>query len=231
MNFDDLKENLLNSLRSIWERISESSIYNQGKDRFENLSPRAQKAVLAIAGIVVVAIILSFPLMNYTESNTYVAEFEEKRATIRELLKVTREASDVPDLPQPPALDQLKNLADTQMKNANLLPEQIKSVEVGAAASKLIPQNLSSGSLTVSLSKLNLRQVIDLGYQLQALNSSVKMQDMIITATREDAHYFDVVYKLIALAVPSAISIPEPEPIAPKGGRKAPTPSANEEGP
>jgi type II secretory pathway component PulM len=230
MNFDDIKEQILGQLRNIWERISESSAYNQLKDRFENLSPRAQKASLIGAAILLVAITLSFPLMNYSESNSYVSEFEEKRATIRELLKVTREAADVPDLAQPPAMDQLKTLADTQMKNANLLPEQVRSIEVGAASSKLIPPNLTSGSLTVNLAKLNLRQVIDLGYQLQAMNTSVKMQDLIITATREDAHYFDVVYKLIALAVPSALSAPEPESIAPKGGRKMPTPPT-EDGP
>lgn len=229
MNFDDLKERFVSELQSLWERIRESSAFNQLKDRFENLSPRAQKASLIGGAFLVAAIVLSYPYMDYNESSTYVAEFEEKRATIRELLKVTREASDVPDLAQPPPMDQLKNLADTQMRNANLLPEQIKSVEVGAASSKLIPQNLTSGSLTVNLSKLNIRQVIDLGYQLQALNSSVKLQDLVITATREDAHYFDVVYRLIALAVPSAVSVPEPEPPS-KGGRKAPA-APTEDGP
>lgn len=228
MNFDELKERVLTQLLSYWERIRESSAYNQLRDRYENLSPSAQRWTLIGGAVAIVAIVLSFPYSYYSNSQTYVSEFEEKRGTIRELLKVSREASDIPDLAQPPPMDQLKNMADTQIKNANLLPEQIKSVEVTAANSKLIPQNLSSGSLVVTLSKLNLRQVVDLGYQLQAMNSSVKMQDLSIAANRDDVHYFDVVYKLIALAVPSTPTA-EPEPIAPPKHR--PSKPAADEGP
>lgn len=222
MNFEELKERFLTQALSYWERIKESSAYNQLRDRYENLSPAAQRGSLIGGAVLIALIILSFPFSYYSNSQTSVSEFEEKRSTIRELLKVTREASDVPDLAQPPPMDQLKNMADTQIRNANLLPEQVKSVEVSSAASKLIPQNLSSGSLIVTLSKLNLRQVVDLGYQLQAMNTSVKMQDLSIVANREDVHYFDVVYKLIALAVPSTPA-PEPEPIAPPKRKAKPS--------
>jgi hypothetical protein len=226
MNFDDLKDRLSSELKTTWDRIQESSLYNKLKDRYENLSPSMQKVTMIAAVVLVVALIFSFPLSYYSQSSTYVSEFEEKRDVIRELLKISREASDVPDLAQPPPVEQLKSMAESQARAANLLPEQIASIEVGSSDSKLIPANLSAGSLSVSLNKLNLRQVVDLGYQLQSMNASVKMQDLLITANREDVHYFDVVYKLIALAVPSAISIPEPEPV--RGGRGTKTPKDEE---
>lgn len=230
MNFDDLKDRLTSELKTTWDRIQDSSLYNQLKDRYENLSPSMQKIATIGAAVLVVALVMSFPLSYYSQSSTYVGEFEEKRDVIRELLKVSREASDVPDLAQPPPVEQLRGMAEAQTKNANLLPEQVKSIEVGTSDSRLIPANLSSGTLNVHLAKLNLRQVVDLGYQLQAMNSSVKMQDLVVTANQEDNHYFDVAYKLIALAVPSAVSIPEPESTRPARGRSSKPSNDSEEG-
>ena len=203
MTLDELKERLSTEAKHSWEKFQESSLYNQMRDRYENMTPVMQKLTLVVVIAGVSLLILSFPYSSYNQSNEYVSDFEEKRSVIRELLKVSREASEVPNIPNPPPMESLKSMADTQVKNANLIPEQIKSIEVAPANSKLIPQNLSMGSLIVTLSKLNLRQVVDLGYQLQSINQSVKMQDLTVTANREDARYFDVVYKLVALSVPS----------------------------
>ncbi|MNY66926.1 hypothetical protein D3C86_2044270 [compost metagenome] len=73
----------------------------------------------------------------------------------------------------------------------------------------------------VNLAKLNRRQVIDLGYQFQSLNPSVKLKDMVMTANREDSRYFDVFYKLVALAVPSLTAEPDTgNTPPPRGGRR-----------
>lgn len=219
MTLDDLKERLATEAKQTWEKIRESALYNQMRDRYDNLTPVKQKLTIAGSVALITLLIFSVPYSAYNVAQENVAQFEEKRSVIRELLKVSREASEVPNIPEPPALDALKGMADNQIKNANLSPEQIRSVAVTAADSRLIPANLSSGGLEVSLAKLNLRQVVDLGYQLQAINPSVKVQDLIITATQEDAHYFNATYKLIALAVPSAPA-PEPEEPPARGRRK-----------
>jgi hypothetical protein len=215
MTLDELKERFSTEAKQSWEKFQDSSLYNQMRDRYENMSPLMQKLTLAGVGAALALFLLSFPYSAYNQSGEYVAEFEDKRAVIRELLKVSREASDVPNIPVPPPMESLKNMADTQVKNANLIPEQIKSIEVAPADSKLIPQSLSMGSLVVTLSKLNLRQVVDLGYQLQSINPSVKVQDLSMTANREDSRYFDVVYKLVALSVPSLSAGVPDEPIRP----------------
>ncbi|CAE79462.1 hypothetical protein AB1A81_07220 [Bdellovibrio bacteriovorus] len=211
-SFDDLKEKLVSDARVTWERIQESGAYNQLRDRYENMTPAMQKLTL-VGGVALVSlIILSVPYGKYTQSTEYVGEFESKRMTIRELLKVSRESSDVPQIPQAPSMDMIRNNIDNQIKAANLLPEQIKGTEVQENNSNLVPKNLTEGLLQVSLAKLNIRQVLDLGYQFQSINPSVKMKDMVMTANREDNRYFDVVYKLVALAVPAAPAPEAPEP-------------------
>jgi len=203
MNLDDLKERFSSESRQLWERIQESAAYNQLRDRYENLTPAKQK--LTVAGVValIVMLILSMPYSSFTQSADSEHDFEEKRNTIRELLKVSRESSEIPDIAQPPSIEALRSNVENLLKSANLLPEQIKGSQVGSSSTLLIPANLSSGQLQVSLAKLNLRQIVDLGYQIQSINPSVKVKDMLMQANREDSRYFDVVFKLVALAVPA----------------------------
>lgn len=215
MNFDDLKDRIITDARATWDRIQESGAYNQLRDRYENLSPAMQK-VTVLGGIAAITVfILSMPYSYFSHSQEYVSEFEGKRMTIRELLKVSRESADVPQIPQAPPIDSIRSSVENQIRMAHLLPEQVKGTEVVENDSKIIPKNLSQGTLKVSLAKLNLRQVLDLGHQFQSISPSVKLKDLIITANREDARYSDVVYKLVALAVPEAPEAP-PEP-PPKG--------------
>jgi hypothetical protein len=210
MNFEDLKERIVSTFKQIWERIQESSLYNQGRDRFENLSPRAQKSVLASVVVFLSLMFFSIPYGYFTESSGSVAGFEERRDLVRRLLKASREAADVPDIPQPPAPENLKGQVDTQLKQAQLIPEQIKSVSIAPVDSKLIPAPMAQGSVVVSLAKLNLRQIVEIGYKLKAISPSVKMSSMQIFANHTDSRYFDATFTLVSLLVPEAAPPPPP---------------------
>ncbi len=215
MNFDDLKERILSSLKQTWERIQESSAYNHLRDRFENLTPRGQKAVLAAAVFIFGFLIFSMPYGYWSESQTSVKGFEDRRDIVRRLLKASRESADVPDIPQAPAPEALRTQIENYLREVQLIPEQIKSVEVIPVDSKLIPADMAQGSVAVNLAKLNLRQVLDIGYKLKALSPSVKMTGMQMFPDKQDARYFDVVFKLVSLAVPQVAPPPIPEPEAP----------------
>jgi len=204
MNFDDLKDNLKSQLSQTWSRIEESSFYNQMRDRFENLSPSQQKLAMMGTGALLALIVISVPYSYYSSSTDYVSTYEEKRGLIRELLKVTRESSEVPDLPVAPSSDILKSNIENQLRMANLLPEQMKGIEVISADTGLIPKSLLEAGLRISLAKLNLRQIVDIGYNIQAISPSVKMNDVNIKANSEDPKYFDVDFKLVSLAVPQS---------------------------
>lgn len=210
MNLDDLKDNLKSQLGQTWSRIEDSSFYNQMKDRFENLTPTNQKLTLMGAGALLALLVISIPYSYYSTSAEYVTTYEEKRSLIRELLKVTRESSEVPDLPPAPSADILRSSIENHLRAANLLPEQMKGIDMIAAETNLIPKGLLESGLKVSLAKLNLRQIIDIGYSIQSVSPSAKVSSMNITANAEDPKYFDVDFKLVTLAVPQAhVEMPE----------------------
>ena len=227
--FDDLKERFVTEGKATWERIQESSTFNQLKDRYDNMTPSMQKLSIVGASAVVALIILSIPYGYYSASQTNVEDFEGKRMTIRELLKVTRESSDVPQIPQAPPMGSLQGIIDSQIQSVRLLPEQIKGTQTITNNSKLIPTAMTEGMLEVSLAKLNLNQILDLGHRFQSINPSLKLKDLIMTANREDARYFDVVYKLVALAVPAAPEVVPDIPAKGSNSRRNKAPTNNEE--
>jgi hypothetical protein len=99
-----------------------------------------------------------------------------------------------------------------------LIPEQIKSIDLGGS-SGLIPADRASGSVVVNVWKLNLRQAVDIGTRLTNINPSVKVTAVQMTANSEDKRYYDVVYRMTALAVPDLSAPPEEEPTPARGGK------------
>jgi hypothetical protein len=220
MAFEELRERIQSESKAQWESFQQSSLYIQVKERYENLTPVMQKVTLVGFSLFFAYLVLSIPLGYYSQSSTYVSEFEEKRQLIRDLLKSSREAQESPNLAIPPSVDSLKAQIETQIQSAKLLPEQNAGTEILGEKPKMIPGNLSQGVLRVQLKKLNVRQILDLGHQFQTVNSSVKMTDLVMQANPEDPRYFDVSYKLAVLAVPSQIeSAPEPEAPPKRRGR------------
>lgn len=221
---DDIKERFKTEAQQIWERFQESSLYNQMSDRYENLSPSAQKGVLWGSLIVVVLMLLSIPMGNFSESSVSIEEFENKRRLIRDLFRVNRDAQNIPQIPTPPPLEMLSNQVQEDLRQAQLVPEQIKSVQVTHDSPSTIKGSLIEGFLQVSLAQLNIRQILDIGHRLQNKLVSVKLKDMDMQANAKDARYFDVVYTLMVMKVPdlsAGNSAPEEESPKPKGrGRK-----------
>ncbi len=217
---EDLKEQIGSELKNQWEKFQDSSLFIQTKERYENLTPVMQKVTLGGIAVVLLYLVLSIPLSYFSTSRESVTAFEDKRQLIRDLLKVSREAQEVPDLPVPPDLATLRTQIDAQLQAARLIPEQIKGTENANDPVHLIPGNLNQGALKVNLAQLNLRQIIDVGHALQSISPSVKMTDMKIEASLKDARYFDVVYKLVVLAVPTQEAAePEPPPPPKKKGK------------
>ncbi len=217
---DDLKERLTSEAKLRWDQIQDSSLFIQTKERYENLTPNMQKLTIAGVSLLLLYLVLAMPLGFFSTSHEYVTDFEDKRQLIRDLLKVTRESQEAPDIPVPPDVATLRSQIESQLQSARLMPEQMTGTESSSEPVKIIPGNLSQGALTVSLAQLNLRQIIDVGHSLQSISPSVKMVDLSMHTNAKDARYFDVIYKLAILAVPNLAETAEAEATPPPPKRR-----------
>ncbi len=199
---NDFLERIQSELKSSFEKLQESSAFIQLKEKFDELNPAMQKVTLFGGGALFLYFVLSFPMGYFSSSQVYVQEFEDRRALIREMMKVARESSDAPNLPVPPDLQSLKGRIQSELQGSRVLPEQIKEINEDANASQLVPQNMAANQLRVSLTDLTVRQVNEIGYSLQSISPSIKLQDLQITASATKPNYFDAVYKLVVLMIP-----------------------------
>jgi hypothetical protein len=68
MNLDDIKDQLKERLHAVMARAQESSAWMQAQERFDSLSPNAQKAIIAGVAVLAAFAILAFPWMYYSAS-------------------------------------------------------------------------------------------------------------------------------------------------------------------
>lgn len=218
---DSLKESGKNIAEKTVERVRESNSYAQAMDRYENLTPTGQKLTKLVGVVVILMTLLFIPFSNLSTSMTTITMFEESRDLIRELFRTYRDTSSTQNIAVPPDSGSLASMVNSIIQRAELLPEQNLGVSEGPAEGRLIPNNLISNVLYVKLSKLNLKQIVDIGGSLVGISESVKMKDMAITANVTDTRYYDVTYKLYSLKVPEPTPEPPPEPVKKSNSNKS----------
>jgi len=204
---DDIKEKLKSTFHGVSERVQETSAFQSARDRYGSLSPAAQKSTLILSALLIFLAIVAVPLTSFLNSLDSVNQFEARRDLIHDLYRATSEIQNATGLQAPPPITSLQSRIESELKNNMLLPDQIRAVQLDAPPGSL-PKDAIAGSLMVSLAKLNLRQIVDIGSLLQGLGNAIKVVDMDLRSDSEDPRYYDVIYKLVALNVPS---LPPPE--------------------
>lgn len=231
MGFDDIKDRLAEFFAAVYSRLQENESFIQLQDRYYAQPPSRQKGILAGAVALLALIIFAIPWGIYSSSAEKISEFEEKKGLIQELFRVKRESAGLAGAPRTIPPTELIGMVQNQLASARLSPEQIKGVQqydnaAGGKPSAAIPKSVVQEGVAVTIGKLNLRQLVDIGYGLQTLAAGVKMVAMDVQAAADDPRYFDVTYKLVAFSVREA---PAPPPGNARKG-KAPGGAGNNGG-
>ena len=222
MNFDDLKDKLKESAAQIWSRIQESSFYIQLQEKYTDQNPGTQRAMLFGGVALAILLVLAIPMIYLTSASDNVAAFEEKKQLLRELYRVGRASSELEAAPPSVDSSTLVSQAQNVLQTAQIPPELVKGVrefdnatpQPGVRALPNVPKAVKQNGVEVALSKMNLRQVVDLGYKLQAMTRGLKMVGLTVDADVSNPHYYDVVYQLISFSLPV-----DAEPAAAKTGK------------
>ncbi len=212
MAFEDFKENMSNRLEQIGDRITNSSLFIMLNERYENFNSFQQRLIKIIGFLLVVGTGLYFPQDYFFTSFESEHQFEAKRKLIKNIIKSEREVTSLPDIPRPLPAESVKSNIESQLKEMNFLPEQIKLVSINnQPTSSLIPSNKIQYGIDVTINKINVKQLTNLGSKLQIIHPAVKLKDLIITLNKEDSRYLNAEIKLVALNIPE-YKAPEPPP-------------------
>lgn len=219
MNFQDLKEQILENLKTNWQNFQETTFYVTLKEKFDDLSPRNQKLIITVSLFLFIYVLLSLPIAWIQSKSSEVAYFEEKRNLTRDLLHLNQEMATAPDArPEihPPAIaNQLQSI----LQEANVPQDQIINIQQLQDAtidnSTMIPKGIKQEGVLATLSQLTLRQIVDIGFRIENNINGTKLTSIDIKASNENSHYYDVMYRIVSFLS----SIP-PEPLAKKGRKR-----------
>ena len=206
-----------------WEKLRETPAVSKIVDRYHNLTPGAQRGLQIGSALLFALGLVSIPLSSFLSSYDNMQQFETRRDLINQLIATADVNTSLNGINQPAPLNTLMERTRTELKSALILPEQIGSIQgdnISSVAGKTPLSEVLEGVFSVSLNQLNLKQVVDLGYRLQNMDSALKVLDVDIKMNGVDARYLDVVYKIGALKVPPPPPPPEIEPPVKKGSSK-----------
>lgn len=220
MSFQDLKEQILENLKTNWQNFQETSLYVTLKEKFDDLSPRNQKLIITVSLFLFIYVLLSLPIAWMQSKSSEVAYFEEKRNLTRDLLHLNQEMATAPDArPEihPPAIaNQLQSI----LQETNVPRDQIINIEQLQDAtidnSTMIPKGIKQEGVLATLSQLTLRQIVDIGFRIENGINGTKLTSIDIKASSEDPHYYDVMYRIVSFLS----SIPPEPPTKKRRGRK-----------
>ncbi len=203
MALEEMRERLSQQLKDLGGKIQDSPVFQSLKEKFDDLPANQQKVVVILLAVVVSFFLFSFPYENWSSSSDSVTEFEDRRELIRDLLKVTKETSELPSFTPAPELGQIKTDIEMRLQQFQLINEQIAGINVEMPAnSNLIPTSRQEGGIKVMLKKLNLRQVVDITAQLQAMEPAIKLKNLSLDSNLQDARYLDAVLEFVVIKIP-----------------------------
>ena len=210
---DQLKDTLL----ARWDQFQESDTYISLRERYDNLPPRGQKLAVFAAFFMAFLVVFSIPYAWFATSQTTVVEFEDTKDTIEDLLEVSQEVKNMPPQSLGIASSELKMRVDKILAEKGLSKEQITSVNetqfTNPQGSTLIPAQITAAGIEAHLKQLTLKQVVDIGYDLDRISPLVKVLNLEMKATEADVHFYDVQFRV------SSFSVKEAPSAAPKNNR------------
>lgn len=205
MALEDVKDQLRDQFIELKSRIEESAAYNSMRERYENLSPGAQRGLILGLSLFAVFVMMYIPYSYFSTSSEYVVDYNDKRQLIRKLLQASRTASQSGAVSNPPATESLVGTIQGRLSSFGLLPDQTSSVQpIGGdeLGGGFAPPGITQEGVRVDLLSLNVKQVVDIGYDLQNLMQGVRLVGLTMNPNAKDRRYFDVSYKIARFSIP-----------------------------
>lgn len=202
MDLSSLKDQIKDEAKALLEKIQDSSLYIELKEKFDLLPSRIQKLVIVGASLLAGLFLFSFPYGNLSGSWDYETYFEENRELIRDLLRASTTLKETSPLPVNASAAAVESRVRQVLDELRLTPEQIGNVQIiPGANSKLASRAVNQEAISIQLQNLNLRQIADLSYRLQNLGAGIQPISLQIERSQGQTHYYNVIYRVFQFSL------------------------------
>lgn len=203
MDIESIKEQFVEQFQSYKSRLEDSEYYIRIKEGYDKLTPNVQILLKVFGAFLILYFFYSIPASYTSSADEKLTFFEENRQLTRDLIRAGRTAQTTKLPPPAPSPQQLTSNIERGLQTNQILAEQkLGMTPMTEVASKtIVPKSINQSGVKTSLKKLNIRQVIKIGEQMNQINSS-QLMNMVIQADSKDPHYFNVDYEVASFAVP-----------------------------
>lgn len=201
--FDNLKERI----KTLIQEQQESELFISLKERYHALTPTMQKVVKWSAISFAAMMILWMPVFSFLDSVSRNGEFEDRRQSLKDLLKIERDYATI-TIATPANPFAMKGLMDQKLMAFGVKPEQIKDT-TETSEPVVGSKNVEQKGIQYQLLHLTIRQAIDVSCELEQMDKNLKLQDFELTAEPADPHYYNLRLKLITFVPKAPVSKPD----------------------
>lgn len=192
-----LIENIKERLKVILAEQQESELYIKIKDKYDELPTHMQRVVKYSSYSLALVFVLWLPLTSVLDSVDQNTEFGEQRAALKDFLKIQREFSALPVIPNPPSPMTLKGPMDQKIMAQGVAPTQIKET---VEDNKGSPVNVEMKGIRYHIQHVTIKQALNIAYELENIDKSLRLSDLELTAEQKDPHFYDLKFRIINFA-------------------------------
>ena len=193
---ESLKAFLKNVFETCYYKIKDSALFNTLLEKYEHLDLNQQKWISKICAALILLLILSLPLSFLFKSIKAGSEFKEKKQLIYGLIQKESQNFFSQGMSRQRFNSELSRILDNLSLSSN---SEVKVSAFYFPPSHLPPylKGLKYEGKQVSISGLNIEEVLEIAKQLSSLDASVKMVQLKINELSENQKYYSSVYSLI----------------------------------
>lgn len=201
MAFENLSEQIKESLISLKARITESESFNRLSEAYQNLPPRDQKLITIAGAVIGAAILINIPLQSFLVSQEELTKYNEQKQVVQRLNMVEQLKNQNDFQPERFEMSRLERDLLERMKAFQVVDEQFRISPSSAKAMGVPPKAVSSG-FTIFLTNLNVRQISRVASLLENYSDSILLTGFRSKASAENDHYFNTEFEILNFSAP-----------------------------
>lgn len=211
MAFENLSEQIKESLINLRSRITESESFNRLDEAYNNLTPRQQKMILVLGAFVGAVFLLNIPLQSFLTSQSELTNYKDQKQIIQRLHVAAQLKSQSDFQPERFDIGRLENDLLSRMGSFQITPTQFK-LSPAEPETLGVPRKALTSGFSLNLSNLNVRQISRAASLLENYSDSILVTSLKSTASPDNPHYFNTEFKLLNFYVPEDESSGNPTP-------------------
>ena len=201
MNLENYKNLFKSNLDSLYEKVTESALYNICLEKYENLDTSRQKWIRFSLFSGCLLCIFYIPASSFLTSLKTARDFKTKKNLIFSLLQKDSQTA-FSEL-SPSQFESRISAIVSQFKTAQESPKITtlpRSIQLEPSLKKL---KYSGKKITIK--NINVKTVLDIGLRLDQISPSVKLMKLTMTESKTEKNYFTAVFSLVHFQAPKTL--------------------------